>query len=83
MLSELSLRRLNSSVGGLGCAGGHQQPGFDQVHVGIITGLGEGGAVRRNGDIITVQEVGERWRLRTRNNAGSGQETASSGVSPQ
>lgn len=44
---------------GLGWAGGHDQPGFDQVDVGIITGLGEGCAVRGNRDIVTVQEMGE------------------------
>lgn len=42
-----SQRHLNGSIGGW--AGGHDQPGFDQVDVGIITGLGKGGAVRRNG----------------------------------
>lgn len=57
MSSQLSQRHLNGSVGGW--AGGHDQPGFDQVDVGIITGLGEGSAVRRNGDIVTVQEMGE------------------------
>lgn len=56
MSSQLSQRHLNSSAGGW--AGGHDQPGFDQVDVGIIAGLGEGGAVRRNGDIVTVQEMG-------------------------
>lgn len=57
MSSQLSQRHVNGSVGGW--AGGHDQPGFNQVAVRIITGLEEGGAVRRNGDIVRVQEMGE------------------------